>query len=122
MELERISITVLDIAPPDLERKPSTIPKEVLYMYSDCQRASPFPALKCEPLMLDEAHRLSELEEVLGDLHRVEKTDGGCLALIGRILVLLPPEMAEKLQALVGKRIGVLRLDGYRLRCMESAR
>jgi hypothetical protein len=66
--------------------------------------------------------RMKELDEVLGDLHQVEETDGGCLALIGKILVLLPPEMAGKLQGLIGKRIGVLRLDGYHLRCMTSAR
>jgi hypothetical protein len=34
--------------------------------------------------------------------------------------VLLPEELAEKLQALVGKRIGILRLDGYHVRCFDE--
>lgn len=65
---------------------------------------------------------MNELDEVVGELHHVEETDDGCLALIGKILVLLPQELAEKLQGLIGKRVSVLRLDGYHIRCMDRAR
>jgi len=34
--------------------------------------------------------------------------------------VLLPEELAGKLQAFVGKRIGILRLDGYHVRCFDK--
>jgi hypothetical protein len=71
-------------------------------------------------LTISEAYRLSELEEVLGELHSVEIEELGLVAVIGKITVLLPEELAEKLQALVGKRIGILRLDGYHVRCMEA--
>jgi hypothetical protein len=57
---------------------------------------------------------------VHGDLHSVEDTEIGLIAVIGEITVSLPEELAEKLQALVGKRIGILRLDGYHVRCLEA--
>lgn len=66
------------------------------------------------------ARRLFDLEEVLGELHSVENTESGLIAVIGRITVLLPEELAEKLQALVGKRIGILHLDGYHIRCIDK--
>jgi hypothetical protein len=66
-----------------------------------------------------EPYRLSELEEVLGDLHSVENTEIGQVAIIGKIKVLLPEELFEKLQGLIGRRVGILRLDGYRVRCVE---
>ena len=71
-------------------------------------------------MTIHEAHRLLELEEVLGDLHSVEKTEIGLVALISKISVLLPEELAGKLQGLVGKRIGILRLDGYHIRNLEA--
>ncbi len=64
-------------------------------------------------------YRMKDLDEVLGPLRHVEEAEGGCLALIGEIPVLLPGEMAEKLQGMIGQRVGVLRLDGYRARCLE---
>lgn len=64
------------------------------------------------------AHRMDELEEVLGDLHSIEECDGWIIALIGKIPVLLPEEMAPRLKELVGRRIGVLRYNGYRLRVL----
>lgn len=65
-----------------------------------------------------EIDRLSELEEVLGDLHSVEVTDIGLIAVIGRISVWLPDELEENLKGLVGQRVGILRLDGYHIRCL----
>ncbi len=67
-----------------------------------------------------EAYRLSELEEVLGDLHSIETTDIGLVALISKIHVLLPVELADDLSSLIGKRIGILRLDGYHVREPED--
>ncbi len=64
-------------------------------------------------------YALKDLEEARGDLHSIEKTDGGIIALIGKIPVLLPPELAEKLQGMIGRRVGVIRLDGYRVRCLK---
>lgn len=63
-----------------------------------------------------EPYRMKDLDEVLGDLHRIEETEGGCIALIGKIPVILPPEMVVKLQNLVGRNVGILRLDGYHIR------
>lgn len=71
-------------------------------------------------MTIHEAYRLSELEEILGDLHSVEKTGIGLVAVIGKISVLLPEELAGKLQGLVGKRIGLLLLDGYHVRRLDA--
>jgi len=73
-----------------------------------------------EPLTIHEAHRLQELEEVLGDLRSVENTEIGLVAQISKISVLLPEEMAGKLRGLVGRRVGILRLDGYHVRCLDK--
>jgi hypothetical protein len=71
-------------------------------------------------MTIHEAHRLQELEEILGVLHTVEKTELGLLVLIGKISVLLPDEMIEKFRGLEGRKIGVLRLDGYKLRVLKN--
>ena len=63
----------------------------------------------------NETLRLSELEEIFGDLHSIEITEIGLVALISKIHLLLPEELANDLSSLVGKRIGILRLDGYHL-------
>ena len=61
--------------------------------------------------------RLSELEEVLGELHSVENTEIGLIAVIGKVSVLLPEELAGKLQGFIGRRVAMLRLEGYHVRC-----
>jgi hypothetical protein len=71
-------------------------------------------------LTIHEAHRLSELEEVLGNLHGVKNTEIGLVAQISKVSVLLPEELDGKLKGLVGKRIGILRLDGYHVRCLDK--
>jgi len=75
---------------------------------------------RAEPLTIHEAYRLSELEMVHGDLLSVENKESGLIAVIGKISVSLPEELAGQLLALVGKRIGILRLDGYHVRCLEA--
>ena len=67
-----------------------------------------------EPLLL------SNLEEILGVLHSVENKEVGLVAAIGEIHVLLPGELFGKLQGLIGRRIGILRLDGYHIRDLEG--
>jgi hypothetical protein len=71
-------------------------------------------------LKIHETYRLSELEEVLGDLHSIEITEIGLTAVIGKISTVLPEELTGKLEGLVGKKIGILRLDGYHVRCLEE--
>jgi hypothetical protein len=71
-------------------------------------------------LTIHEPYRLSEFEEVLGDLNSVKNTEIGLVAQISKISVLLPEELAGDLQSLVGKRIGILRLDGYHIRCLSE--
>ncbi|MCJ7443956.1 MAG: hypothetical protein MUO26_05415 [Methanotrichaceae archaeon] len=63
--------------------------------------------------------RLSELDEVIGELNAIEETNMGLLALIGKIPVLLPSELGPQLAELIGRKIGILHLNGYRLRKME---
>lgn len=64
------------------------------------------------------AYRLSELEEVVGTLHSVDNADIGIIAVIGKIAVWLPEGLAVELNGLIGQRVAVLRLDGYRVRCL----
>lgn len=71
-------------------------------------------------LTVFEAYRLSELEEVLGELHSIEITEIGLVAVIGEIKVLLPEELAGRLKVLIGRRVGVLKLNGYHLRRQEG--
>jgi hypothetical protein len=71
-------------------------------------------------LTIHEVYRLSELEEVLGELHSVEITEIGSVAVIGKIAVWLPEELAEQLKGLIGRRVAILRLDGYHFRCLDG--
>jgi hypothetical protein len=73
-------------------------------------------------LTIHEVYRMRELDEVLGLLNSLEEANGWLLALIGKVPVLLPMELQDRLQSLLGKRIGVLRLDGYRVRCIDDRR
>ena len=71
-------------------------------------------------MTINAPYHMSELDEVLGSLNSVEKTEIGLVAQISKISVLLPEELAGKLQGLVGRRIGILRLDGYHVRCLDA--
>ena len=73
-------------------------------------------------MTIHEVYRMRELDEVLGLLNSLEEANGWLLALIGKVPVLLPMELQDRLQSLLGKRIGVLRLDGYRVRCIDDRR
>jgi hypothetical protein len=69
-------------------------------------------------------YHLAIWEEVLGHLHRIEEPQEGCLvALIGKIHVALPEEMAARLLQLQGQRIGIIRTEqDYRIRVIDGKR
>jgi len=71
-------------------------------------------------LTIHDAYRLSERGEVLGELHSIKMTDIGIIAVIGKVSVLLPHELAGELQGFIGRGIGVLRLEGYHVCCLEG--
>lgn len=73
-------------------------------------------------MTIHDVYHMRELDEVLGPLNSLEEANGWLLALIGKIPVLLPMELQDRLQSLLGQRIGVLRLDGYRVRCIDDRR
>jgi hypothetical protein len=56
-------------------------------------------------------------DEVLGSVDKVEEDEGHCIALIGKISVILPQELACRLSEAKGQHVGVLRTDNdYRFR------
>jgi hypothetical protein len=59
----------------------------------------------------DGLYRLSLYEECLGVLNDLHIKDGLMIARIGKISLLLPIEMEEKMRPHVGKRVSVLRTD-----------
>ncbi|OPY54063.1 MAG: hypothetical protein A4E48_00449 [Methanosaeta sp. PtaU1.Bin060] len=68
-----------------------------------------------------EAYRMRDLDEVRGDLQHIEEAGGGVLALIGKIPVILPPELEPHLREMVGRKCAILRLDGkYHVRDLEA--
>jgi len=73
--------------------------------------------------MDSQPYHMRPWDEVLGPVHKVEKKDGHCLALIGKIPVLLPQELAARLKEAKGQRVGVLRTDNdYRLRVITPTK
>lgn len=72
-----------------------------------------------EILIIHEAYRQSEFEEIIGELYSTETTEIGIIAIIGNIKkVWLPDELDTQLKGLIGQRIGILRLEGYHVRCL----
>lgn len=71
---------------------------------------------------IHEPKRLAELEEVVGKLRSIETIDIGQVAHIGKFCVLLPEneDLIGKLQCLVGRRMAMLRLDGFHVRCLDT--
>jgi hypothetical protein len=60
-------------------------------------------------------------DEVLGPALEVEELEGHCLALIGKISILLPLEMSTRLAEAKGQRVGILRTDNdYRFRVIQG--
>lgn len=63
-----------------------------------------------------EPRRQQELEECRGELLRVHEAEGFCVAIFAWGAVSLPGELVGRLRELVGRKIGILRLDGYHIR------
>lgn len=65
-------------------------------------------------------YRLAIFEEAFGRLHRLISEDGRLIAFIGRISLILPPELESLLKGHIGERIGLIRTDDpkkeYRIR------
>ena len=55
--------------------------------------------------------RLGTFEEAVGVLHELADDEGLLIARISKIVLVLPAELKEKLQPLLGHRIGILRTD-----------
>jgi hypothetical protein len=65
--------------------------------------------------------RLAELDEALDILDGIDDlSDDGIVARFRFGSIWLPEELGSELRALVGKKVGVLRLDGYRVRCLNG--
>ncbi|NBJ15738.1 MAG: hypothetical protein FNP40_09235 [Dehalobacter sp. 4CP] len=67
-------------------------------------------------------HRLAELEEGRGKMIQVLTREGFAVAVFSWGAISLPEEMVRQLRELVGKEIGILRLDGhYHVRTVNDA-
>lgn len=55
--------------------------------------------------------RLGVYEEVVGNLRSMTSDEGFVVAQVGKVGIVLPPEVECKLAPLVGMRIGILRTD-----------
>ena len=69
---------------------------------------------------MSEARRLEELEEAVGVLRQVSELEGYCLAVFSWGSVYLPGELAARLRELTGKKLAILRLNGYHLRVVDA--
>ena len=70
--------------------------------------------------ILEAPHRIADYEEARGGLLRVFEAEGQCVTVFSWCAVSLPAELQEKLRALVGKTVCILRLDGrYHVRAVE---
>jgi hypothetical protein len=65
-----------------------------------------------------EPRRLQEFEEGRGLLIHVLEEPGYVVAHFEWGALALPGELAPQLRELIGKRVGVLRLDGYRIKTL----
>lgn len=86
-----------------------------IFLSSEVVEVTTFPA---------EVYHMHELDEVRGQLHHVELIDAGLLAIIGKVPVLLPPELIDRMQNCIGRKIGILRASDhdYRLKFIDGGR
>ncbi len=67
-----------------------------------------------------EPRRVQDGEEWRGPLLRVLELEGQCVATFSFGSCLLPIELAAQLRELVGKRVGIIHLDGqHRVRALR---
>ena len=72
--------------------------------------------------MLEAPRRLREFEELRYTLLGVRCEDGQCIANFPNGEFIFPEEMRDGLRELVGREIGILRLDGrYHVRVVNDA-
>ncbi len=72
--------------------------------------------------MEGQPYHMRPWDEVLGPALGVEEHDDYCLALIGKIPVILPQEMAARLTEAKGQKIGILRTDtDFRMRLIATS-
>jgi hypothetical protein len=62
-------------------------------------------------LTVFETYRLSFYEECVGVLNNLNEENGLLIALIGKISLVLPLELEEKMRPHIGKRFSILRTD-----------
>jgi hypothetical protein len=62
-------------------------------------------------LTVFETYRLSSYEECTGVLNKLHVENGLLIALIDKISLALPLEMAEKMRPHIGKRVSILHVD-----------
>lgn len=72
-----------------------------------------------KPISEADPHRLTELEEARGQLLRILELEGQCIAVFSWGAISLPAEMTGKLQGLIGRKVGILRLAGWHVRVVE---
>lgn len=61
-----------------------------------------------EPMKI---HILKPYEEVVGKLNKVSLSEGSLIAQVGRISIVLPPNMDSQVRPHVGQKISILRTD-----------
>jgi hypothetical protein len=64
--------------------------------------------------------RQQELEEARGELLSVSELEGFAVAIFPWGGISLPGEFSGRLQELVGKKVGILRLEGYHIRDLDG--
>lgn len=80
-----------------------------------------YPIAEHKSLSEPALRRLAELEESRGQLIQVHEAEGQCIAVFSWGAVYLPEELAGRLRELIGRKIGVLRLDGWHVRELPEA-
>lgn len=75
-----------------------------------------YPCYEAKSLSGPSERWLQELEEARGELLRIMILEGMIAAVFPWGTIALPAELESRLRELVGKNIGILRLDGYHIR------
>jgi hypothetical protein len=73
-----------------------------------------------KPISAADSHRLADLEEARGHLLAVSELEGYVVAVFSWGAISIHEEYAAKLRDLVGKKIGILSLNGIHIRDLEN--
>lgn len=63
---------------------------------------------------------LAEYEEIRGILTGFELVDSYCVVNFQFGAFALPKELEPRLRELIGRKIAILKLEGFRIRCLEN--